>query len=448
VRLGTKWAALGLLAWGASLTPARFASAQEVNCANEFRSGKLYFSQKIYQKAVDHLAVAVKTCPDKAEYRARYAIALAQLGDEKLRTVEATGDVAGNQAVVDTALDLYRKAGSEFDASLKAPDSSKQNVKFVDENRKHFWVTRYNEGIKLSQEEKAEAATLEFQLSRLIDPRDVKAYKQGSIELINQEKMVEAEGLIKEGLGVAPGDSMLTSLMNRVRVDVAQAEVKKADAAQGAEALMHAAKAESLYDIALAADGKNANLLFDSGLAGLTLGSAQAGADSVIPPNAVATFRKAAAAFHQAKGLVPATQDSSFYTSALYNEIQASINADDVAQAVDLLKEYLNFDCKDDGIWKTYAQALYRKGDQTTGGIAFIISNSISKGSTVPISDAKKNAIEDAATALTSMGDPDHVFAYTDVLQNKTVSIETWLWCGKHKATVFYLGKNNGDVPW
>src|SRR5512139_3818733 len=53
------------------------ALAEDVNCANEFRSGKLYFSQKLYDKAVQRFGVAAGACPDKAEYRARYAMALA-----------------------------------------------------------------------------------------------------------------------------------------------------------------------------------------------------------------------------------------------------------------------------------------------------------------------------------------------------------------------------------
>ena len=70
MRFRSTLAVLGLVtAVGASVLP-RFTSAQEVNCANEFRSGKLYFAQKIYRKAVGHFALAVKTCPDKAEYRA------------------------------------------------------------------------------------------------------------------------------------------------------------------------------------------------------------------------------------------------------------------------------------------------------------------------------------------------------------------------------------------
>ena len=63
-----------------SLAPAAVA---EENCANEFRSGKLYFSQQVFDKAVDRFANSVRICPDKGEYRARYAMAL----DSRIRGV-------------------------------------------------------------------------------------------------------------------------------------------------------------------------------------------------------------------------------------------------------------------------------------------------------------------------------------------------------------------------
>ena len=448
MRFGSTLAVLGLvLATGASLVvPARLASAQEVNCANEFRSGKLYFAQKIYRKAVDHFAVSVKACPDKAEYRARYAMALAQLGEDKLKIVEATGDVAGNKADVDSVVDMYKLAGSEFDASLKA-DPSKQNVKFVKENRKHFWVARYNEGIKLSQEEKHEAAVLEFKLARLVDPSEIKPYTQGAIELINQGNMTEATALINEGLVIAPNDTTLARLKEKVGADEARDLVKKAEESSTTpeEAARLCARADSLYSVKLTAHPTDANTYFDRGLCRLTWAAAVASKDSA---QSVGVYSKAAEDFHKAGELVPAKTDPTFYQSALYNEIQASMNAGNVSKAVDMVKEYMNYDCKDGGMWKTYAQALYLNKDQQKGAVALIISNSMSKGNEVPIADAIKNAKEDAQKALTERGNPTHVYAYTEDMGGKTMSIETWIWCEKEKANVYYLGKDNGEASW
>lgn len=447
MRFGSTMAVLGLvLATGASLLPARLTSAQEVNCANEFRSGKLYFAQKITRKAVDHFAISVKACPDKAEYRARYAMALAQLGEEKLKIVEDTGDVAGSKADVDSVLDMYKLAGSEFDASLKA-DPSKQNVKFVKENRKHFWVARYNEGIKLSKEEKNDAAVVEFKLARSIDPTEIKPYEQGAFVLINQGNKSEAAALISEGLAIAPNDTTLLKLREQVGASEARDLVKKAEepTTTPEEAAQLCARADSLYTAKLKTDEKDSNTYFDRGLSRLTWAAAVASKDSV---QSVAIYGKAAEDFHKARELVPASTDTAFYQSSLYNDIQASMNAGNVSKAVDMVKEYMNYDCKDGGMWKTYAQALYLNKDQQKGAVALIISNSMSKGSEVPMADAVKNAKEDAQKALSDRGNPTAAYAYTEDMGGKSMSIESWIWCNKKKANVYYLGKDNGEVSW
>jgi tetratricopeptide (TPR) repeat protein len=447
VRFGSTLAVLGLvLATGASLfLPARLTSAQEVNCANEFRSGKLYFAQKINRKAVDHFAVSVKACPDKAEYRARYAMALAQFGEDKLAIVEATGDVAGNKADVDTVLDLYKLAGSEFDASLKV-DPSKGNVKFVKENRRHFWVNRYNEGIKLSKEEKHDAAVVEFKLARYVDPTEIKPYAQGAIELFNQGNKSEASALIREGMVIAPNDTTLAGLLIKFGADEARDLVKKAEdpATPPEEAVLLCARADSLYTAKLKTNDKDAYTFFDRGLGRLTWAATLASKDSA---QSVGIYGKAAEDFHKAGELTPASTDSAFYQSALYNEIQASMNAGNVSKAVDMVKEYMNYDCKDGGMWKTYAQALYLNKDKQ-GAVALIISNSMSRGNEVALADAIKNAQEDAKKALSERGNPTHVYAYTEDMGGKSMSIESWIWCNKKKSNVYYLGKDNGEVGW
>ena len=444
MRNGFKRLSYGLvLVGGAALgVPATY--AQEVNCANEFRSGKLYFSQKLYNKAVDRFALAVKTCPDKAEYRARYAMALGQLGEAKLAVMEASGDVENNKTDVDSALAMYKLAGSEFDASLKV-DSSKQNVKFVKENRLYYWVNRYNAGTKLASEDKHAAAAVEFELARVLDPKEIKAYRQGVVVLVNQGRMGEAQALIRTGLTVAPGDSVLTDYQKRVGADEAQALIDEAEKPETTpeKAIQLASRADSLLTESLKGDPKNANLHFDRGLARMTLGTA-----TKDTTQSAAIFSQAADDFEEARKLVPAATNAEFYQSALYNEIQASMNANKLDESIELIREYLGLDFKDPSIWKSYAQALFLDGDQKTGAIALIVSNSIGKGSGVPVPDAVKNAGEDQKKALVDRGEPALVYAYTTDMGGKTVSVESWLWSVKKKANVYYLGKDNGEVGW
>ena len=444
VRFGSKWLSFGLVLAGGTSLGASVAVAQEVNCANEFRSGKLYFSEKVYAKAVDRFALAVKTCPDKAEYRARYAIALAQLGQEKLAVVETTGDVAGHKADVDSVIAMYQLAGSEFDASLKT-DNSKQNQKLVRENRMHFWVNRYNEGTKLAGENRNEAAALEFELSRMLDPNEIKAYQQGVVVLVNQGKVKEAQALIESGLAKAPNDSVLTSLQKRVGAVEAQRLLKQAEdsSTDPAKANELARRADSLLTHSIKDNPKNANLYFDRGLARMT--RATTTKDSA---QAAGIYGQAADDFEEARKLVPAATDSSFHQSALYNEIQSWMNANKIDESIELIMEYLSIDLDDASVWKFYAQALLLSGDKKTGAIALIISNSMTTGSPVTIEDAVKNAGEDQKKALTDRGQPSLVYAYTADMAGKIVSVECWLWHAKKKASVYYLGKDNGEVRW
>src|SRR5262249_31056542 len=150
------------------------------------------------------------------------------------------------------------------------------------------------------------------------------------------------------------------------------------------EAAQLTARADSLYSAKLAKNDKDFNTYFDRGLSRLTWAAAVASKDSA---QSVGIYGKAAEDFHKSRDLVPAAKDADFYQSALYNEIQASMNAGDVGKSVDMIKEYMAFDCKDGGMWKSYAQALYLKGEQQKGAVALIISNAVSKGNEVPIPD-------------------------------------------------------------
>ena len=82
------------------------------------------------------------------------------------------------------------------------------------------------------------------------------------------------------------------------------------------------------------------------------------------------------------------------------------------------------------------------------GGAGDQAHHAVSKGNEVAQSDAVKNAKEDAKKQLDERGAPTHVYAYTEDMGGKSMSIEVWIWCDKKKANVYYLGKDNGEVTW
>jgi predicted Zn-dependent protease len=444
VTIGSRSRVLGLgLALGASLFSAGPTLAQELNCANEFRSGKLYFSQSLWDKAVERFALSVKGCPDKAEYRARYAMAVAQYAGIQIETVELTGDLEGNRAVVDSVLGMYRLAGSEFDAALAAEDT-KKNKKFVSENRYYFWVARYNQGLKLMKEEKHAAADLDFQLSRLVDPSDTKAYSQGAIALITLDRKGDAAALVQEGLARAPEDSTLNGLLETLYLDTA---LELTRASEETKDPAKATEAESYYNQVLERrGGADANVLFDRGVSRLAKGSALASAagGESIPADAAEAFRAAAADFHQAGEIIPLAEDPEFYKSALYNEAQATLSAGDLDPAVGVFKQYLALDCRDKAIWQLLAQALVQKGDVKSATSALMVSKSLANQE-VAVADAVKNAQGDAA-AQGELGDPESVYSYQE--SGSGNQITTWFWCQKRKAMSFILGSKQGEMTW
>jgi len=453
--LGQIVAGLGLGA--ALLLPAASASAQKINCANEFRSGKLYFSQSIFDKAVQRFALAVETCPQKAEYRARYAVALCQYGEVRMTDALAM-DPEPRAPVLASVATWYDMAGREFDSSL-VYDNSKSNQKFVRENREHYWVARYNEGIKLLKDNKPADADFQFRLARFVDKAQIKAYSQGALALINQDKKSEAASLVQHGLEIDPKDDQLNKLQESIYLDAARALVREAE--DMADSQEDAPKAVDKTDQALTylnqvlekRGGKDPDVLFDRGSAYLARGRALDEADTsdVVPPDAVDADTKAAADFAAAAELVPADDPDNhdFHLAARFNEIQAYMNAESYDTALEKIRAYAGLDPMDPAIWQMWAVCLSKKGDSKGALSALMAYKSLNPGaggSEVPVADAVSTAKADAAAAVKELGNPDAVYSYQESGSQNV--IETWIWTSKKQVRSYILGVIQGQLTW
>jgi len=428
------------------------ASAQKVNCANEFRSGKLYFSQAIYDKAVQRFATAVEVCPEKAEYRARYAIALAQYADVRLQDI-LTMEGDAREAGIDSVVTMTTRAGAEFDSSL-VYDPGKKNQKFVRENREHYWVTLYNDGIKLLKDGNYEEAELHFRLSRMINPEEVKSFSQGALALINLDRKSEAAALVKEGLEKDPKDPSLNKLLESIYLEAANTLVHDAEGmsekqgkeAQGAEKAKEAI--QYLDEVLERRGGKDPDVLFDRGAAYLALGRAIDKADTsdVVPPDAVDVDMKAAADFAAAAELVPPDEENKdFHLAARFNEIQAYLNAEKYDETLEKVHAYVALDPTDPAIWQMWAICMNAKSNPE-GAVAAVMTYKSLQGTKVPVADATKAPQKDAKTALDTLGKPDAAYSYQDAKSGEV--IETWIWTAKRKVMNFILGKKNGELSW
>ncbi len=444
----------GALAAFVALAVLTLPAAGEENCANDFRSGKLYFAQKVYDKSVSYFESSVKLCPEKAEYRARYAIALAQYGSERMLN-EYAGAV-GQEALLTEILGLFATSGAEFDSALAVDPKDKSNKKFTNENRQHFWVDHYNRGLKFAKEGKFDAASVEFQVARLLDPHESRAYQQGAVALINSDHKSAAAELVRQGLAVDPENAGLRKLLESIYVDAANGLIDTADrlvreapigtVAQAAADSARAAR--ELLQKVLDTRPDDPVLYFDMGLAYLTEGGALARGDSgeTISPQAQECFRKAAAAFAKAAELAPPEGDTrETHLNSLFNEIQAHLSAQDLEDAKRVVGQYLNLAPADPAIWQFLAQVLAKQGDQEHTVMALVVSKSIA-GKELPVAEAQGLAIKEELEAFQKMGAPDAVYTYQETESGN--QINTWLWYAKKTAIAFKLGLKVGEYTW
>jgi tetratricopeptide (TPR) repeat protein len=458
-------AALSLVA--ASLVWSGTLHAQKVNCANEFRSGKLYFSQNIFDKAVDRFAVAVEVCPEKSEYRARYAIALAQFASERLVYIPTLEDDP-KAALTDSVETMFAMAGSEFDSAMAQEDANKKIQKLVRESRKHFWVDRYNRGIKLNEDKDFPLADLNFRLARLVDASDPRAFSQGAIALIQMGDKTAAADLVQQGLELFADDEKLNSLQKSIFLDAAEELTKAGEKEKSLEKADEALK--YLAQVEAKLDAPDADLLFKKGLAQMAAGGALGKPAGDTPPDtaeSVARYREAAESFVEAAKLIPFSPDpvkdpvkeeervgnNDFHLACQFNRIQSLWYAEDWDGTIAAIKGYIGLKYDDAAIWTiwTYCLQTQKKSDQAAAAIMVSKSlpaspNSKDPGGTeISVEDARKNAKEDAAAALKELGPPDHDYSYQTA---DGYQVDTWFWLAKRLAMSFVLGVKNGEMAW
>ena len=397
------------LAFGLGITivsMAGSAAAEKVNCSNEFRSGKLYFSQELYKKAVERFDLACEVCPDKAEYRGRLAMALCQYGSQRLTAaLIEIFDEDLKAAALDSVAGMYDKAGKSFDEMLVL-DDSKKAAKFVRENRKHFWVDRYNAGLKRYKDKEYEIAELEFRLGRSLDSQNVKAFSQGAIALIAMDKKLEAAELVKEGLAIDAEDEPLNRLIEQIYIDVARELTADAESDNDAGKAMEAV--DYLDKVLERRGGSDADLLFERGVALLAAGAAasQSGAEDT-ESKATEHFLQASDNFGKAAELVPPEGENvDFHSAALFNQIQALLNAKNCELGIAVIKKYLEINFKDPAVWQWWAVCLSQQDNSTGAVAALMVSKSLEKDE-ILVDDAIKNAKSDEKSSMDTLGPPD-----------------------------------------
>lgn len=427
------------------------AQAQKVNCSNEFRSGKLYFDQakgaqddtqreELYAKSLGKFEVAVEHCPDKWEYRARYALILSEMAKVALSKIPlSTSEEAA--AHEQAALDFYKKAGSEFDAALETKDGTKKKaIKFVKNNRGHYWVHNYNEGLELLEEEDAAGAAVRFEIARFLDNKDVRSVNQGAVALIQAGQRDKALQWVEEGLAIDPEDEGLIDKKTKIFRDMAISNANEASEEESQEKLM---KAVELYDSLIEDDPEDPNLLFERGLSKLTGASFVGKADEA---KGQVLYAEAAEDFLASAELVdPAGSNAEFHHNCLFNAVQAYNGAGENAKMMNVLEKYTCANPMDAAAWQFKAGALIDGDDQTGAVAALMISKSL-RGTELPVDSAVATAEGEAKASVSNLGKPDKIFSYQEASSGN--QIQTWFWSEKNIARCFILGDQQGEMTW
>jgi len=430
----------------ATIPAGRAAADEDINCSNEFRSGKLYFSpdQALYEKARDSFARAAGACPEKGEYRARYAMALCECG--KLYTSNLLGATPEAADTLTARIkEFYGLAGSEFEAALQTEDGKKKKLQnFVDDNRTHYWVEVYNDALKLTEDGSFADADVRFQDARLLNPNDIRAYQQGVIPLIKMGKKEDALALVETGLLIEPQDEKLNQLKMNITHGMAADLIDRAETEENADFLKQAIV---MYQQLLEKSPDDPNLIYELGLAELTgaelVGKDDEAARAALYGDSVLHFRKAA-------DLVPADGDNrDFHVNCIFYIAQALTSAGKVDEALAAAREYVCLSPLDPLGWQFVVVNLLDKQDQAGVVSSLMMKKSLDPqvGQEIPVEGATDAASGPIQEALAANGKPDHVYTY----QQDNTQIQTWVWLGHKKATVFTLAsppEKSGELTW
>ncbi len=362
--------------------------------------GRLYRSQKIYDKAQRELELAVQQEPNNPLAHLELGMVYAELGQTK-------------------------KAGEEFDTAVKL-DPKKQ--KDVDANRQHYWVEHFNAGIRLSNEEQNFAAAAEeFQKAIDLDPQDVRAYTNLAFCLRKTGRQAEAFALFQRAITLNPTDANTRKNLAASYIDMARGEAKE----------KRFVEAIALYEKAAELDTTVADTQFEQANAY----SEAAQAESI----AVAKrqyYDKAVTLYKRVLERSPDNIDATFNLGTAY------LAMDNLDEALPLLQKAVSLDPKAFDFHYRLGRAYARAGSDEMAVAEIVMSKALQKGTAQADLDAwfapeaMKSRYPDVSAqkkVLDANGKPDQAFTY----EESGGTVEVWFYWTKGLGIYFV----NGAAP-
>lgn len=362
--------------------------------------GRLYRSQKVYDKAQRELELAVKEEPNNPLAHLELAMVYAEIGETE-------------------------KAGEEFEKTLQLDPKMQKDV---DANRQHYWVEHFNAGIRLSNEEQNyEEAAEEFQKAVDLDPRDVRAYTNLAFCLRKTGRQDEALALFQKALTLNPTDPNARRNLAASYVDMARSEVR---GEQYIDAIM-------LYEKAAELDSTVTDTEFE--LANAYSEAAQA---ETIAVARTQYYENAVALYNRVLERTPDNIDATFNLGTAY------LAMDKLDEALPLLQKAVDLDPKAFDFHYRLGRAYARAGSVEMAAAEIVMSKALQTGTPQPDldawfgADAMKSRYQDVTAqhkALEANGKPEQVYTY----EESGGTVEVWFYWTKGVGLYFV----NGTAP-
>jgi len=362
--------------------------------------GRLYRSQKVYDKAQRELELAVQQEPNNPLAHLELGMVFAEIGETK-------------------------KAGQEFEKTLQLDPKMQKDV---DANRQHYWVEHFNAGIRLSNEEQNFAAAAEeFQKAVDLDPKDVRAYTNLAFCLRKTGRPDEALALFQKALTLNPTDPNARKNLAASYLDMARSESKEK---RYVDAIMLYEKAAELDSTYTDAQFELANAYSEAALA------------ESIAVARTQYYDKAVSLYSRVLERDPKNIDATFNLGTAY------LAMDRLDEAMPLLQAAVNMDPKANDFHYRLGRAYARAGSIEMATAEIVMSTALQRGTSQTDldvwfgADAMKARYPDATAqtkALEANGRPDQVYTY----EESGVTVEVWFYWTKGLGLYFV----NGTAP-
>lgn len=441
-----------------------------------FMSGKLYWNQKVYDKAEREFAAAVAGDTANAEYRTFWGTALSQVATGKLEATASISDPEARRAAIQAVAPMLAEASHQFDLA-SAMDPKKQAAAAAD-NRQHYWVDIYKQGLALAELKQYEDALGVFKLTNVIDPQDPSglfqvAYAHGqmgnTVEAVAEARQAKEMAQIRiaelgdcsqfKSTKAKQGCRTKIDNMNKIIKNVdsftRSNNVKLADVAltrsrsttDPIELRAVYAEAIGYFENALEQDPSLNGVRFDlANTHFMTAESFEAGKDK---DSAKLSYLKAAEIF----GFLADADsvDAETKSLSIYNGASALYSAGEFVKAGPMFQRYIDLAPREVPAWQLSGICYLEQGKRldavshlamgsALGDKAVATSVEESIGTTRNLYGGSA-----AAKSLVELGDPEDVRSFTDK-DNGGRIVTTWIWWSKGQARHYLNGEEVGRV--